>query len=280
MSDRITIYSIDLQDRRALASWLNMAKNLYGARELVWRLAYRDIAVRYRQSILGYIWAILPPLVTVAIFAFLLQRRVFDVGATTMPYVVYALWSLTVWQFFSGCLVNCTNSLVNAGTLVTKINFPKEALVFASIGQAVLEFMIRLVPVAAVMAWYGFVPSIQALWIPLVLLSVVMMALGVGFLLSILNLVLRDAGNALTMILTFATFLAPVFYPPPTAWPFTLVNVLNPFSPLLIATQDLMTGEGLSYPVMLFVMFGFSIVLFLTGWKVFCITMPKIAERA
>ena len=240
----------------------------------------RDFSVRYRQSILGYVWAVLPQIVTVAIFAFLAKHRVFDMGQTTMPYVIHALWSISVWQLFSGCLIGCTNSLVNAGSLVTKINFPKEALVFSAIGQASLDFMIRLIPVSIVFIWYGFNPSWHSVFIPLILICVLLMALGVGFIVAIINLVLRDMGNAVSMLLTFGMFLSPILYPPPTKEPFNLVNYANPFSPLLIATQNLLAGQELAQPEMLILMVVISITMFFLGWRMFHITMPRIAERA
>lgn len=236
--------------------------------------------MRYRQSILGYVWAVLPQIVTVAIFAFLARHRVFDMGETTLPYVIHALWSVSVWQLFSSCLIGCTNSLVNAGSLVTKINFPKEALVFSAIGQASIDFLIRLIPVSIVFAWYGFLPSWQSVFIPFILIAVLLMALGVGFIMAIINLVLRDMGNIMSMVLTFGMFLAPILYPPPVREPFNIINVANPFSPLLIATQNLLSGQALARPDVLALMAVLSLVVFLLGWRMFHITMPRIAERA
>ena len=268
------------QKGRKQRVWQEMFRELSASRELIWRLIVRDFSVRYRQSILGYVWAVLPQIVTVAIFAFLSSHRVFDMGQTAMPYVIHALWSVSVWQLFSSCLIGCTNSLVNAGSLVTKINFPKEALVFSAIGQAAIDFMIRLIPVFIVFAWYGFIPSWQSVFIPLVLIAVLLMALGVGFIMAIINLVLRDMGNIMSMMLTFGMFLAPILYPPPVREPFDIVNVANPFSPLLIATQNLLSGQALTQPNMLIFMTVLSITVFLLGWRMFHITMPWIAERA
>lgn len=276
----ITVYTPNARRQSGLLVWVIMVKSVWQSRELILRLMKRDFSVRYRQSLLGYVWAVLPQIVTVALFTFLAKHRVFDMGETSLPYVLHALWSLSVWQLFSSCLVGSTNSLVNAGSLVTKINFTKEALVFASVGQAGIDFLIRLLPITAVFIWYGYLPSIQALAIPLILILVIMMALGIGFFMAILNLVFRDAGNAISMILTFGMFLAPILYPPPIREPFALVNTLNPFSPLVIATQELLAGQTLSQMTALPVAAGIAIMVFLLGWRVFYITLPRIAERA
>lgn len=276
-----TIYSPDSMWRLGivrvcLLTW----RELWTARELVFRLVYRDISVRYRQSILGYVWAVFPQIATVSIFAFLASRRVFPMGETPIPYVAFALWNLSVWQLFSGCLIGSTNSLARAGSLVTKINFPKQTLVISSIGQALFDFAIRLIPVSAVFAWYGIVPPSQALAIPLILIPMMLMALGLGLMFSIANLIIRDIANALSMALTFGMFLAPILYPPPVQEPFVLVNTINPFSPLLIATQNLLsTGQIVNIQPLL-VTTGFALGIFFLGSYVFHVTLPRIAERA
>jgi len=276
-TDRITLYTPELSGR---TTWPAMTRKLWDSRELIWRLMVRDFSVRYRQSIFGYLWAILPQLATVSLFSFLARHRVFDMGETALPYVIHALWSISVWQLFSGCLVGCTNSLINAGSLVTKLNFAKEALVIASVGPAIVDFLIRLLPVTAVFVWLGFSPSWHAIAIPLLLFPLILMAIGLGFFSAIINLVFRDVGNALNMILTFAVFLAPILYPPPTREPFSLVNHLNPFSPPLIATQRLLAGQEFIFSAPLIASLMFSIGIFVLGWRTFHITMPRVAERA
>jgi lipopolysaccharide transport system permease protein len=241
---------------------------------------YRDFSARYRQSILGYIWAIIPSVATVIIFTYLTSHRVLPIGNVPLPYPIFALWSISVWHLFAGSLAACTNSLVSAGSLVTKINFPKETLVIASVGQAVIEFIIRLLPIVAVMLWYGISPPWQSIFIPLILVPVLFLAIGLGFFLSILNLAIRDIGSAVGMVLTFGMFAAPVLYPPPHTYPFFLVNILNPFSPLLIATQDLLAYGELRHEALLVAAVLFAFLLFLIGWRIFYIIMPRVAERA
>ena len=257
-----------------------LLQRLRDNRELIIRLVKRDINVRYRQSVLGYVWALLPQIATVAIFSFLASRRIFPMGDSDLPYIVHALLSVSGRQLFSVILVNCTNSLVHAGALVTKVNFAKESLVFAAVGVPVLDFLIRLAPVVLVFVWLGFVPSSSSILIPLALIPIILLALGLGLLFSILNLLVRDIGNALSMALTFGIFVAPILYPPPVTAPYNLVNILNPFSPMLITTQNLLSGAPLQLPWMLLLTSALSILVFFAGWKVFCITMPRIAERA
>jgi lipopolysaccharide transport system permease protein len=276
----IKIYTSDCMRTKGVVVWLYMFKELWSSRELVQRLIIRDISVRYRQSIFGYLWALAPQIVTVAIFTFMARHRIFDIGETQLPYVIHALWSISLWQLFSSCLIRCTSCLVNAGSLVTKINFPKEVLVISALGQPIFDFMIRLLPVSIVMIWYGFVPSSGIIFIPFILMLVILLALGIGFILSIINLIFRDIANAISILLTFGLFLAPILYPPPVTDTFSLINTINPFSPLLIATQELLLGSDITYLYPLLVVGFLSIFIFLIGWRIFHITMPRAAERA
>jgi lipopolysaccharide transport system permease protein len=273
-------YTADGVRREGLRGWRLMLKGMVDSRRLIWLLMLRDISVRYRQSVLGYAWAVLPPVVTVGVFAFLNASRVLPIGETTIPYMAYALWGITVWQLFAGCLSACTNSLSAGGSLVTKINFGKEALVIAAIGQPLFEFLIRLIPVIFVFLWNGLLPTWAFVFMPLVLLPVTLLALGMGFILSVANLAIRDTANALGMVLSVGIFLTPVLYPPPVRWPFFLVNILNPLSPLLLASQDLIAFGLFTRPDTFVISCLFSVLVFLGGWRFFHLTIPRIAEYA
>lgn len=266
--------------RNGVSGWKLMAKELADNRRLIWLLIRRDISVRYRQSILGYVWAVIPQLATVAVFAFLHASRVMPIGGTRIPYVLYALWGVSVWQLFAGCLSSCTNSLVSAGSLVTKVNFPKEILVIAALGQPSFDFAVRLVPVVAIFIWYGVAPTWGIIFLPLVLLPVVLLALGLGFVLAIANLVIRDTGNALGTVLALGMFITPVLYPAPVRWPYHLVNVLNPLSPLLTASQDLIATGFLTRPDLFSIAWVIALVLAFGGWLIFHITIPRVAGYA
>jgi lipopolysaccharide transport system permease protein len=274
------IYTPDSIRRQGWQIWRTITSDFVDSRELIWRLILRDIAVRYRQSVFGYLWAVLPSVLTVIIFAVLSQSQTIPVTKTALPYVAYALWSISFWQLFAGCLSGCTNSLVNAGSLVSKVNFPKEALLIAAIGHPFLDFMIRLVLVAFVFIWYGVPFKAQMIFVPFILVPAILLAIGLSFVLSIINLILRDIGNTLGLALTFGIFLAPVLYPPPTTWPSSLINILNPFSPLLIASQDVIAYGALSRPEAFVLSCLFSVLVFLVGGRLFRLTIYRVAPYA
>lgn len=259
--------------------WRQMFSELTRSRELIWCLFLRDLSGRYRQSVFGYLWAVLPAIVMVVTFTYLNRTRILPVGQTDLPYPAYVILGMTVWQLFSTGLIRTTHSLANARAIILKINFPREALLIAAFGESILNFFIRLVLVIIVFCWLRVVPAWTVVWVPLVLIGLSLLSVGMGFFLSIANAVFRDIGNSLTLVLTFAMFLCPVVYPPPTQWPKVLINYLNPVSPFIIAIQDLVTHGRLSQPIPLIGACIFSVVIFLLGWRLFHLTMSRIAER-
>lgn len=274
------LYTPQGVSRAGIGGWRIMLQEMAESRRLIWLLIVRDISVRYRQSILGYVWAVVPQIATVAVFAFLHSTRVLPIGETKIPYVAYALWGISVWQLFAGCLSSCANSLTSSGSLVTKINFPREALVIAALGQPFFDFLVRSIPIIAVFLWCGVAPAWQSLFLPLLLAPIALLALGLGFVLSISNLVIRDTANALGTALMIGMFLTPVLYPPPVRWPFYWINILNPLSPLLSATQDLIALGFLTRPEMFAAACVVSLASFLAGWRAFRITILRVIGYA
>jgi lipopolysaccharide transport system permease protein len=260
--------------------WRRILHNLMESRDIILLLMWRDISLRSRQSFLGTVWVVVMPLSAVVLLTFLVSRRVLPVGDTGLPYVLFALINISIWQAVSAVLIGATNSLLLAGPLVTRINFAKEALVFAALGQPLMDFAIRLVLITGAFIWYGINPGWTSLPALILVIPLMLLALGAGFFLAVLNLVIRDTSNALGVIMSFGLFLAPILYPPPSQWPFVLVNFLNPISPLLIGIQSLLVHGSLQNPGMVVGTILFSVLVFFMGWRFFVLILPRIAERA
>jgi len=274
------MYTRDVMHRAGLRIWLLMMHELWASRGLLRVFAGRNISVKYRQSVLSYLWVVIPPVFAVVLFSYLINQRVINVGATPVPYLSYALLNISIWLLFSNTLMAATKSLVEAGTLITRVNFPKVTLVFASISDAILEFLIRLMAVAVVFYLQEVIPGWQVFWIPVLLLPVILLALGLGLFLSILNLVVRDTANILGIVLTLAMFLTPVLYPPPVAEPFVYLNLFNPISPVLNNIHGIIASGTLTESRPLVAAILSSLTVFLAGWRIFNLTMPRISERA
>ncbi|MBE0535410.1 MAG: ABC transporter permease [Phycisphaerae bacterium] len=276
---RQVVYTPGSHIEPGLQHWRKMAVELFGARELIWRFFLREFSARYRQSFFGYLWAVMPAIVMAATFTYLNRTGTLAIAKTDLPYPVYVLLGMTVWELFASGLTRSAQCLVNARMIITQINFSRETLVVAAFCEAMLDFLIRTVVIAAAFVWFDVVPAWTVVLVPLMLVPLAMITIGLGFILALANAVFRDIGNSLTMFLTFAMFLTPVVYPPPAQGTRVLINYLNPISPFVIATRDLATTGRLSQPGTLIGASLFGILILFTCWRVFHLAMSRIAER-
>ena len=274
----VTVYEAASQPR-GVADWVAMARDLARSRELIWRFFVRDFSAKYKQSVFGYFWSVGPPLATVAVFTFLARNQVISVGETGIPYPVYVLLSLSVWGIFAGGVAAATSSLTGAASVMQKMDFTREALVVASFGPTLVDTGVRVLILVPAFVWFGASAKWTAVLVPFVLVPLVLLTLGAGFILAVLNALVRDVSGAITLVLQFAMVLAPVVYPPRTTWPWVLVNYLNPVSAFIVATQDLVTRGTLTMPVPLAAASVFGVALFLAGWRLFRLAQPIVGER-
>lgn len=273
------VYVPDRTQKMGARIWGRMFRDLAASRDLIWRLFMRNWAAFYRQSWLGYVWAVVPSVVAVLSFWFLARRKVLPIGATPIPYVAYALWGMSVWRLFAASYTMAAGALKDAGPMISRINFPKDALVFSSIGRAIFDFLVRLVLVVLVFAWFRIVPAWTAVFLPVALLPVVLMALGFGMIVAVLSVAGTDIANMINIALNFGMLITPVLYPPLKTFPYSLLNIFNPISPVIIASHDLLERGSLSMPGPYIMSWLFAVLLFGLGWRFFCLAMPRVAER-
>lgn len=277
--ERIKIYEPNGKARLGISIWKEMLLELADSRDLIIRFFIRDISARYRQSVFGIIWTFIMPFFTVGTFVYLNYSGVFNLGEISIPYPAYAILGLTIWQLFATGITGCTISLSGAGNLITKINFAKESLVFSSLAQTIFDFSIRIFLIAGVFAVYHITPSWTIIFLPFVLLPLLLLTVGLGFILSILNGMFRDTSQIVLLATTLLLFITPVLYPSPAIEPIATLNRINPVGILVIAARDLVIGGTLTQPNEFIYSTIFSIIIFLISWRAFHIAEPRMAER-
>jgi len=257
----------------------SMWRDLLASRELAWRLLVRNISSQYRQSLLGYAWAFLPPLFSTAIWVFLQSQKVLNIGDTGMPYVVFVLIGTVLWQTFVES-VNSPLQMVNESrTMLAKINFPREALILTGIGQVMFNFGIRAVILVPVYLWFEVPLQPSLMLAPLGVLAMIGLGITIGLLLTPLGMLYHDVGRALTFGTQALFFLTPIVYPVPQATWAARVIKLNPVTPLLQTTRDwLVTGEASQISGFVWVC-GTSTVLLIVSWLLYRIAMPHLISR-
>jgi len=273
------IYTPSAQTGWGFKTWREMFIELIGSRELIWRLFMRDFSARYKQSVLGILWVLILPLIAVATFVLLNLSGLLKVGDTGIPYPVYALLGLTIWQFFAGGLTACCNSIVAGGSMVVKINFPKEILVVAAMGEVIFELLVRLGLLAVVIIIFKVVPMWTVVFFPFTLLPLLMLTVGLGFFLSLMNGLLRDVANIVALATTFLMFFTPVVYPAPKTGLLAKLMTINPLAWLVTASRDMFFTGYMTAPAEFMWGSALAAILFLFAWRVFHLVEPRLAER-
>ena len=190
---------------------LAVAKNLYEYRELMFTLAWKNIAIRYKQTYLGIAWAILKPLTLMLIFT--LVKSFVGIDSGNIPYPILVFAALMPWTFFQESTSDGVSSVVSNTALIKKIYFPREVFPIISVLTKVVELGINFCILAGLMVWYHMLPSIYILWVPLIFIYTILAALTIAFVGAAANVYYRDVGQALPVMLSLLMYASPVIYP-------------------------------------------------------------------
>lgn len=184
-------------------------RDLWRYRDLFFFLAWRDLLVRYKQTVFGVLWAVLRPFLTMVIFV-LVFSRVAGLPSDGVPYAILVLGGMLPWQFFAASLAESSNSLVGNAHLITKVYFPRIILPASSVIVATVDFLITLGMLACVMAWYRYVPPARIVFLPAFIALALAAALGPGLIATSLNVKYRDFRIVIPFIVQFGLYVSPV----------------------------------------------------------------------
>lgn len=256
-----------------------MWRDLLASRELAWRLMVRDISAQYRQSFLGFLWAFLPPLVMAAGFTLAKDADIFKADVTDLPYPAYVMFSTALWQTFVESVNGPVQAVTQAKPMIARVNFPREAIILAKVGEVLFNFAIKLVLIVGLFLWYRIPVAWTVILAPVALIHLIMLGTLIGMLLSPLGVLYQDVSKGLTMVTGFWLFLTPVVYSVPNQGTFGLLVKLNPVTPLLVTTRELATTGVISQAYGFWVVSVITIVGLLLTWVAFRLAMPYVIER-
>jgi lipopolysaccharide transport system permease protein len=192
--------------------WISLQlADLWQYRDLLFFLAWRDISVRYKQTVLGAAWAIIQPFFSMIVFS-LFFGRLAGLSSDGVPYPIFSYAAMLPWTYFSTAMSSSSNSLVGSANLLTKVYFPRLVIPLASVIPPIVDFAIAFVVLLGMMVFYGIAPTWNALWLPAFLLLALVTALGVGLWLSAMNVQYRDIRYAVPFLVQFWMFASPVTY--------------------------------------------------------------------
>jgi lipopolysaccharide transport system permease protein len=251
---------------RPTSGWsaLNL-RDLWVYRELVYFMTWRDLKVRYKQTLLGAGWAILQPFLTMVVFSIFFGNLA-KVPSDGVPYPIFSYTALIPWTLFSKALQDASRSLVNSSHMITKVYFPRMILPLASVLAGVVDFLIAFVVLLGMMAFYHVKPTANIWTVPLFLLLTLVTAVGVSLWLSALNVLYRDINYVLPFLTQFWMYITPIAYSSslvPEKW--QMVYALNPMTGVVEGFRWALLGTGQAPGIMTLVSCAVALVLLITG---------------
>lgn len=214
---------------RPSKGWISLRlHDLWDYRELLYFLVWRDIKVRYKQTVLGAAWAIIQPFFSMVVFS-LFFGKLAKMPSDGIPYPIFAYAGLVPWTFFANGLSQSANSLVDSANLIRKVYFPRLTIPIANVLAGLVDFFLAFVVLLGMMLWYKVMPTERLIWLPLFLLLALVTALAVGLWLSVLNVEYRDVRYTVPFITQFWMFATPIVYPSSLlSEPWRTIYGLNP----------------------------------------------------
>ncbi len=242
--------------------WVSLQlRNLWGYRELLYFLVWRDVKVRYKQTALGVAWIVLQPVVGMVVFS-ILFGRLLKVPSGGVPYPIFAYAALLPWNYFASSLSRSSTSVVGSAHLITKVYFPRLVIPIAGVLSGLVDFAVAFLVLIGLMAYYGVVPTPAVVLLPAFLLLAMLTALGFGLWLAALNVRFRDVNYLIPFLAQIWMYLTPVIYGS-TLIPerFRLLLGLNPLTGVVEGFRWALLGNRLADAQAPGVLFGISIAI-------------------
>lgn len=254
-------------------------KDLWRFRELFYFLAWRDILVRYKQTVIGILWSVLRPFLTMIAFVIVFQK-VAKLDSPEIPYPLLVFSGLLPWQLFSTAISEASGSLISNANMVSKVYFPRIIIPISSIIVAMVDFLISFAIFGILCLWYGFAPSSNIIYLPFFFFLVLLISAGVGVLLAALNVKYRDFRYVVPFIVQFGLYISPVGFDSvnvPENWRF--LYGVNPMVGVIDGFRWCLFGKGQLYPPSFMASLLIIMVFTVLGLKYFRATEKTFADR-
>lgn len=238
---------------QASIGWRRLNLNdLWQYRELLYFLSWRDVKIRYKQTVLGALWAIIQPVMTMLVFS-VFFGKLGKMPSDGIPYPIFAYTALVPWTFFANGLTQSSNSLVQSASLLKKVYFPRLIVPISSVLSGTVDFLFAFAVLIALMLFYGFTPTVHIIWLPFFLLLAFGTALGVGLWLAAINVQFRDVRYTIPFLTQLWLFATPIAYPSSLlSEPWRTIYGVNPMVGVIEGFRWVLLGsEAVSGPMIL-----------------------------
>lgn len=246
---------------------------------LAWQLARRDLKAQYRQSLFGYLWALLPPLLVAGSFIALRSGGVFSAGAIPVAYGAYVITGTLLWQIFADAVVAPLRLVTASRDILVRVNFPREAIILAGVLTTLFGAVVRLVVIVPLLLYYQISPTTHIIFVPYGVLSLILAGTCVGLLATPVGVLYRDVEKVLPSVLMLWMLLTPVAYPISTVGGENAWLAFNFISPLIEASRSWIIG-GAPIPWAAVAQVNGGVVLaLLAGWLLLRLAAPHLVAR-
>ena len=276
---KITTYTPDSGLRNPLKLLRDIFADLGQAHALGLRLAKRNIKGQYRQSLLGYFWSILPPLITSLVWVFLNSSRVINIEDPGVPYPLFVLTGTMLWQVFAESVSSPLKGVATGKSMLAKINFPRESLLLAGMYESFFNTLIKIGLLIMIFAFYLYLPPLSALFSLVGLLALIILGNTIGILLTPIGMLYTDIQRGIGIVLQFAIYLTPVIYPEPKSGIAAQLMNYNPVAPLLTTTRNFLLATETPQVSTFIAITVVSLVLYIIGLFFYRLAMPIVIER-
>ena len=275
----VTIYTPESSLASPVKMLRDMFHDLADGRELAWRLVVRDINAQYRQAYLGILWAFILPLANTLVWIFLSKAGVVNISTTSVPYPLYVFIGTMLWAILMDSINSPLQQVISAKSMLSKLNFPREALILSGIYQTLFNASIKVVLMLVALIPYGINPGWSLLLFPFAIFSLVLVGTALGMLITPLGMLYSDIGRGVPLMMQFLMYITPVVFPiPKEGWTRLLFNV-NPFTPIILTARDWLTGINPELVGYFSIVNGVSVLLFFAAWIGYRLAMPILIER-
>lgn len=258
-------------------SW-NDVREVWRYRELLYFFVWRDLKIRYKQTVIGALWAIIQPVSTMIVFSVFFGTLA-KIPSDGIPYPVFVYTGLLFWQFFSSALSQTSNSLIGNAAIVTKVYFPRIILPISGVITQFVDFFIAALVLIGLMFYYGYTPHISGLLIlPFLLLITFLASVGGGLFLASINVKYRDVKYALPFFIQILLFVTPVIYPASIAGKYSWILAINPMTGVIKGARGALLGTEPINWILLIISFAAVMLLFTVGLYYFKKTERYFAD--
>ena len=278
--ENITVYSADVSKHSISAYLQEITNDLPQAHELGFRLFKRNLTALYRQSLLGFAWAILPPLATAVLWIVLRGNNVISVQDIGVPYPIFVLTGTMLWQVFSEAILAPLTQVIENKVMLSKINIPREGLLLSGLYQLIFNTVIKvLLLIGAYFIFQQPVSFSSLIFVPLGLFAIGLAGFSIGLILTPLGMLYQDVNRGLAVLLPFFMYLTPTVYPAPRDGVIGLVMKFNPIAAFITQTRNWFIGQPVYDMQFFWIYTFFFILIFLVALVIYRLSMPMIIER-